>query len=189
MVARQAPRSMGFPRQEYWSRLPFPSPGDLPDPGIKLLSPALAGEFFTTKSPGKSSVCISHWKNLPYTGLMALRMNPVSDCRGWKTRACGMNLDFGYFLSDQHCVSGFLPSLQGNSDRLGIWELGEMLDVLAVSPQPSFLSLKLHLANFTPPWPPEGIWLFRLWTGYNPDSIRAQKVTLGWLLSLSMSVF
>ena len=38
-VARQAPRSMGFPRQEYWSRLPFPSPGDLPDPGIEHTSP------------------------------------------------------------------------------------------------------------------------------------------------------
>ena len=40
-VAHQAPRSMGFPRQEYWSGLSFPSPGDLPNPGIKLLSPAL----------------------------------------------------------------------------------------------------------------------------------------------------
>ena len=44
---------LGFSRQEYWSRLPFPSPGDLPDPGIKptsLESPALAGEFFTTSA-------------------------------------------------------------------------------------------------------------------------------------------
>ena len=41
-VAHQAPRSMGFPRQEYWSGLSFPSPGDLPNPGIKLLSPELA---------------------------------------------------------------------------------------------------------------------------------------------------
>ena len=48
---------MGFPRQEYWSRLPFPPPGDLPDPGIKPESPAdpaLAGGFFTTEPPGKS---------------------------------------------------------------------------------------------------------------------------------------
>ena len=52
-VARQAPLSMGFPRQEYWSGLPFPSPGDLPDPGIKSMSPALAGRFFTTEPPGK----------------------------------------------------------------------------------------------------------------------------------------
>ena len=44
---------MGFPRQEYWSGLPFPSPGDLPDPGMELASPALAGGFFTTEPPGK----------------------------------------------------------------------------------------------------------------------------------------
>ena len=40
-------------RQEYWSELPFPSPGDLPNPGIKLESPELASSFFTTASPGK----------------------------------------------------------------------------------------------------------------------------------------
>ena len=44
---------MGFPRQEYWSGLPFPSPGDLPDPGIEPFSPALAGRFFTAEPPGK----------------------------------------------------------------------------------------------------------------------------------------
>ena len=50
-VARQAPLSMGFPRQEDWSGLPFPPPGHLPDPGIEpacLMSPVLAGGFFTT---------------------------------------------------------------------------------------------------------------------------------------------
>ena len=52
-VARQGPLSMGFPRQEYWIGVPSPSPGDLPDPGIKRESPALAGGFFTTEPPGK----------------------------------------------------------------------------------------------------------------------------------------
>ena len=50
-VAHQAPLSMGFSRQEYWSGWPYPPPGDLPDPGIKpmfLSSPALASIFFTT---------------------------------------------------------------------------------------------------------------------------------------------
>ena len=42
-IDHQAPLSMGFPRQEYWSGLPFPSPGDLPDPGIETTSPALTG--------------------------------------------------------------------------------------------------------------------------------------------------
>ena len=52
-VARQAPLSMGFSRQEYWSGLPCPPPGDLPHPGIEpesLTSPALAGSFFTTSA-------------------------------------------------------------------------------------------------------------------------------------------
>ena len=52
-VARQAPLSMGFSRQEYWSGLPCPPPGDLPDPGIEpmsLMSPALAGRFFTSSA-------------------------------------------------------------------------------------------------------------------------------------------
>ena len=47
------PLSMGFPRQGYWSGLLFSSQGDLPDPGIKPASPALAGRFFTTESLGK----------------------------------------------------------------------------------------------------------------------------------------
>jgi len=47
------PPDTGFPRQEYWSRLSLPSPGDLPDPGIKPMSPSLAGRFFTTLMLGK----------------------------------------------------------------------------------------------------------------------------------------
>ena len=50
-VAHQAPPSVGFPRQEYWSGLPYPTPGELPDPGIEpgsVVSPALAGRFFAT---------------------------------------------------------------------------------------------------------------------------------------------
>ena len=55
-AARQAPLPMEFPRQEYWSRLPFPPPEDLPDPGIEPTSPALAGRFFTTEPAGKPSL-------------------------------------------------------------------------------------------------------------------------------------
>ena len=46
------PLSMGLPRQEDWSGLPFASPGDLPDPGVKPTSPVSAGRFFTTELPG-----------------------------------------------------------------------------------------------------------------------------------------
>ena len=52
-VVHWAPLSMGFPRQEYWSGLPLPSTGDLPDTWIKPKSPVLAGGFFTTEPPGK----------------------------------------------------------------------------------------------------------------------------------------
>ena len=52
-VAHLAPLSMGFTRQEYWSGLPFPPPGDLPNPGIKPTYPVLAVGFFTTELPGK----------------------------------------------------------------------------------------------------------------------------------------
>jgi len=55
-VARQAPLSMGFSRQEYWSGVPLPSPGDLPLPGMEPMSaasPPLAGGFFTSEPPGK----------------------------------------------------------------------------------------------------------------------------------------
>ena len=54
-VAHQAPLSMEFSRQEYWSGLPFPTPGDLPNPVIKPVSPALTDGFFTTAPPGKST--------------------------------------------------------------------------------------------------------------------------------------
>ena len=61
-IAYQAPLSMEISRQEYWSVLPFPTSGDLPDPGIEpvsLVSPALAGRFFTTVLPGMSMcVCV-----------------------------------------------------------------------------------------------------------------------------------
>ena len=60
-IAHQAPLSMEFSRQEYWSRLPFPPPVDLPNPGIKLMSPAspaVAGGFFTVVPPGKPIMTI-----------------------------------------------------------------------------------------------------------------------------------
>ena len=62
-VACQAPLSMGFPRQEYRSGLPFPSPGDLPDSRIKPEFSALAGGFFTTQSSGKPKDIINYFKN------------------------------------------------------------------------------------------------------------------------------
>ena len=54
-VAHQAPLSMGFSGQEYWSGLPCPPPGDLPNPGIEPRSPALQADFLLSKPPGIST--------------------------------------------------------------------------------------------------------------------------------------
>ena len=59
-VAYQASLSMGFSRQEYWSGLPFPSPGDLPDPGIEPRSPALEADALTSEPPGKINNFIAY---------------------------------------------------------------------------------------------------------------------------------
>ena len=63
-VAHQAPLSMEFFRQEYWSELPFPSPGNLHDPGIKPRSPAWQGGFLTTKPPWKPDKYKAHNKTV-----------------------------------------------------------------------------------------------------------------------------
>ena len=55
-VTYQVPPSMEFSRQEYWSGLPFPSPGDLPDPGIEPGSPALQADALPSEPPGKSTI-------------------------------------------------------------------------------------------------------------------------------------
>ena len=53
IIAYQVPTTMGFSRQEYWSGLPFPSPGDLPDPGIEPRSPTLQADSSPSDPPGK----------------------------------------------------------------------------------------------------------------------------------------
>ena len=73
-VAHQILLSMGFPRQEYWSGFPFPTPGDLPDPAIKLMSPvspALAGGFFTTE-PTREAMSILY--PILYTFIEIIKM-------------------------------------------------------------------------------------------------------------------
>ena len=77
-VARQAPLSMGFSRQEYWSGWPCPSPGDLPEPGIKPTSPVLAGGFFTTSATWEAHTCIDIIKMAYYFILNKSNMIPLT---------------------------------------------------------------------------------------------------------------
>ena len=62
-VAYQAPPSMGFSRQEYWSRLPFLSPGDLPNPGIEPRCPTFQADALTSEPPGKPHELYSPWNS------------------------------------------------------------------------------------------------------------------------------
>ena len=64
-VAHQAPLSMGFSRQEYWSGLSFPFPGDLPDPGIKPRSPALQADTLTSEPPGRFFLLLFYFVMFP----------------------------------------------------------------------------------------------------------------------------
>ena len=87
-VAHQVPLSMGFPRQEYWSRLPFPPPGNPPNPGIEPVSPALAGRFFTDELLGKSFHSFSSVQSLSRVRLFATpwtaaRQTSLSIANSW----------------------------------------------------------------------------------------------------------
>ena len=86
-VALQAPLSMGFSRQEYWSGLPFPSPGDLPDPGIKPRPPALQAnslpsellrKCYWSKLQGKSEISIEISNDVNHISMSVCSQGPVT---------------------------------------------------------------------------------------------------------------
>ena len=106
-VAHQAPLSVGFSGQEYWSGLPFPPPGDLPNPGIEpmsLVSPAMAGRFFTTAPRGKpllgedGSYHAHGWKQ--------------SSRKGWLSRVCDFHLHRERCLSNLYTLPFFSQQQQ-----------------------------------------------------------------------------
>ena len=77
-AAHQALLSREFSREEYWNGLPFPSPGNLPNPGIKPTSPALAGRFFTTEPPGKPDrMVVSRKSSLYIEGKTSIQITKV----------------------------------------------------------------------------------------------------------------
>ena len=78
-VANQAPLSMGFPKQEYRSGLPFPTPRDLPNPGIKPKSPALAGDVFTAQPQGKPAISV--YKACWRLGWICTYQPPLFSCQ------------------------------------------------------------------------------------------------------------
>ena len=74
-AAHQTPLFMGFPRQKYWSGLPFPSPGSLPDLGIVPMSSALQADSLPSEPPGKPLVCLGDHEKASIAEIMSLRMS------------------------------------------------------------------------------------------------------------------
>ena len=84
-IAGQDPLSVELSRQEYWSGLPFPPPGDLSDPGIEpasLVSPTLAGRFLTTEPPGKAVFKQKPWSSTPSQICLSMLLMPKNDQDG-----------------------------------------------------------------------------------------------------------
>ena len=111
---------MGFPRQEYWSRLPFSTPRDLSNPGIKPKSPALAGGFFTAEPPGKQASC-QFWKlrSESFVGRMEQRGRAEQGSPPWGPSPCFLDV----------CVLSSLTQLVGFGAKVprvwppaGSWE-------------------------------------------------------------------
>ena len=139
-VAYQASTSVGFSRQEYWSGLPFPSPGDLPDPGIEPRSPALEADTLTSEPPGKPSsqitlaqygsprdsntlLMISAGTSIPSTEYFWLKTNkpanerPEVSCElgGRSCWACSPNMENALAVYCIHTI----PTLTGHSMSCG----------------------------------------------------------------------
>ena len=101
-VAHQAPLSMRFSRQEYWSGLPCPPPGDLPNPVIDPESPVLAGGFFTAEPPGKPHLTHRKSQSKVHYGIHQWNCKPITR----SIRMLGSH-EFGGFREDSTCQYPF----------------------------------------------------------------------------------
>ena len=119
----QAPSSMGFSRQEYWSGLPFPSPGDLPNPGTKPRSSALQADALTSEPPGYTRIFIHlsnqeyiwspHWGLLEGTTLKEWLISPV-----WQ-EVCWLKKMHNLILENYVLVSGYTGLKPSSSQSYG----------------------------------------------------------------------
>ena len=141
-VACQAPLSMRFPRQEHWSGLPFSSPGDLPDPGSKPGSPALAGRFFTIEPPEKPTRLFPSSQLLP----------TFNEVRKAGKADCVFLFFTSTYLTRNSCVGCGGEGLgeddrgsQGNHHSTSLFTIFSILRALSY-----FLFLLLSLLSFPP---------------------------------------
>ena len=104
-VARQAPLSIGFSRQEYWSGLLCPPPGDLSDPGIgsaSLRSPALAGRFFTTSTTWEAQVPLITWEIPRISGVLCQEWHQDWICISYCQSQCHSKVSNSYGCLEAH---------------------------------------------------------------------------------------
>ena len=107
---------MKFPRQEYWSELPFPTPGDLPNSGIEPRSPALAGRFFTIGPPGKPELQWIKSKYLMTTQSSSLGSRKVN-------LILRANLRFRAYKSEKEGETKHMPIAQSSNSLTQHWQL------------------------------------------------------------------
>ena len=112
-VAYQALLSMGFSRQEYWSGLPFPSPGDLPDPGIEPRSPTLQADALTSEPPGKLLLTV-----LPEFSHITTRK--VGKCKLGLKQRVQLNLRFCYYKSTRIDIEWQLEAFKLKKKKIGL---------------------------------------------------------------------
>ena len=127
MVACQVPLSVGFYRQEYWSGLPFPSPGDHLDPGIKptsLMSPELAGRFFRTSSTWEAPVLIKHQCNNELSTYYIKKKKSVANWvrkSAWNSKWQPTSVFFSEKFHGQRSLVGYGPWDCKEADTLSNW--------------------------------------------------------------------
>ena len=112
-VAPQTPLSIGFPRQEYWSGLPFPSPGHLPHPGIKPASPALQVNSLLTESPGKHRLIVQMTPILHSICIWIIWLE-IFNSSGWKDSVflCNLILNLTMWLALANGISAEVRHLR-----------------------------------------------------------------------------
>ena len=112
-VAPQTPLSIGFPRQEYWSGLPFPSPGHLPHPGIKPASPALQVNSLLTESPGKHRLIVRMTPILHSICIWIIWLE-IFNSSGWKDSVflCNLILNLTMWLALANGISAEVRHLR-----------------------------------------------------------------------------
>ena len=135
-IACQAPLSTGFPRQEYWSGLPFPSPGDLPDPGIKLTSPALQADSLPLSHQGSPprphappNFIIHYQTQIHHLGL---GQPFIEECGHLSKIIISSSRRKGQWLGERAFHYCFSVSHNNNKKSLSIERLGKKLSLLHI---------------------------------------------------------